>query len=51
MSGTVKLPHTCPNCCKTVARTFQELEQLFGFRHVPQGLTSQSWCRVCRSKQ
>lgn len=50
MSGTLKLPHTCPKCKKVVAHTYQELDDKFGFRNVPTGTTNQSWCRTCRSK-
>jgi len=48
MSGSIKLPHTCPKCTKVEAKTHQELERLFGFRNMPKGATNQSWCRVCR---
>lgn len=48
MSGTVKLPHTCPKCLKTVAKTHQELDLLFGYRNLPSGASNQSWCKRCR---
>ena len=48
MSGTLKLPHTCPYCKKTVANNYQELDEKFGFRNMPAGATNQSWCRECR---
>lgn len=49
MSGTVKLPHKCPNPdCKTVAKTHQEVEKYFGFRNHNGGTTNQSRCKRCR---
>lgn len=48
MSGSVNLPHTCPHCKKTIARTYKELDEKFGFRNIPNGTTNQSWCRECR---
>lgn len=49
MSGSIKLPHTCPKCKKTTATTYQELEEKFGFRNLsPSKATNQSWCRKCR---
>ncbi|HDR0682233.1 hypothetical protein [Pasteurella multocida] len=50
MSGKLNLPHTCPNCKKVTAKNYQELDEKFGFRNVPNGTTNQSWCRDCRSK-
>ncbi|WP_192930260.1 hypothetical protein [Alkaliphilus pronyensis] len=48
MSGSIKLPHTCPKCGKT-AYTKEELERYFGFRQMnPTTLTNQSWCKECR---
>lgn len=49
MSGKITLPHTCPKCSKTTAKTFQELDEKFGFRNVANGVIKQSWCRKCRS--
>jgi len=51
MAGTIQLPHACPNGCGTVAKTAVELEKLFGYRTLPSGVHSQSWCRECRSKK
>lgn len=50
MSNAVKLPHTCPKCKSTTAHTAVELQSLFGYRTVPAGATTQSWCKSCRSK-
>jgi hypothetical protein len=49
MVGTIKLPHTCPHCKKTTAKTAVELEEKFGYRTLPSGATNQSWCIMCRS--
>ncbi len=55
MPGKITLPHRCPKCGK-VARNYEELERLFGFRNMndDSGSTvstrNQSWCRECRSK-
>ena len=46
--GVIKLPHTCPNCKKAIASSYQELDTLFGFRNMPNGARNQSWCRECR---
>jgi hypothetical protein len=49
MPGSIKLPHTCPKCKETTAKTHQELEKLFGFRNLsPSSASNQSWCRDCR---
>lgn len=48
-SRVIKLPHTCPKC-GIRANTYQDLDQLFGFRHITSGVRPQSWCRGCRSK-
>lgn len=48
MSGTIQLPHTCPNCKKVTATTAAELLELFGIRTVSGKATNQSWCRNCR---
>ena len=45
----IKLPHTCPKC-GILANTYQNLDQLFGFRNITNGVRPQSWCRGCRSK-
>lgn len=51
MSGTIKLPHICPQC-KKIANTAVELEEKFGFRTTsPNSATNQSWCKECRSKK
>ena len=51
MSGSIKLPHTCPKCAEKTAKNYQELEELFGFRNLkPNAATNQSWCRDCRKK-
>lgn len=50
MSGKINSLHTCPNCKKT-ASNYQEMEEIFGFRNVPQGITNQSWCRDCRKSK
>lgn len=50
MSGTIKLPHTCPHCKTTTAKNATELEEKFGYRTLPAGAANQSWCRRCRSK-
>lgn len=54
MSGKINLPHVCPNCKKTTANTYQELEDLFGFRNMNEknktSVRNQSWCRKCRAK-
>ena len=48
MSGSIKLPHTCPKCGE-VARTAQELQQKFGYRTTsPSVATNQSYCKKCR---
>lgn len=41
MSGSVELPHSCPNCGKTV-RTSAEILEYSGFRTMPSGATNQS---------
>lgn len=48
-SRVIKLPHTCPQC-GIRANTYRDLDQLFGFRHITNGVRPQSWCRGCRSK-
>lgn len=48
-SRVIKLPHTCPKC-SIRADTYQDLDQLFGFRNITNGVRPQSWCRGCRSK-
>jgi len=51
MAGSIKLPHTCPKCNKTVATTTAELEKKFGLRQTNKTtVTNQSWCKICRSK-
>ena len=45
------LPHTCPNCQKVTAKTYQELEAKFGFRNQKQTVTHQSWCKQCRGER
>lgn len=50
MSGTIKLPHTCPNCKRASATTAKELEDKFGYRTLSSGASNQSWCRDCRKK-
>lgn len=48
MAGSIQLPHSCPRCGET-AKTWQELEQKFGFRNTSETkTTNQSWCRECR---
>lgn len=55
-SGEISLPHVCP--CKkyecvqspTIADTFQELNELFGFRNMDDAMRNQSWCKSCRAK-
>lgn len=48
MSGSITLPHRCPRCGET-AKTYQEMEQKFGFRNIDdKKATNQSWCRDCR---
>lgn len=49
MVGTLNLPHICPKCKVTTARTSTELATLFGLRTIPTGATNQSWCKKCRS--
>jgi hypothetical protein len=39
--------HTCPKC-GVQARGFNEIEELFGFRNMSNGISHQSWCRTCR---
>jgi len=48
MAGVIKLPHSCPKCGKK-AKTEAELDRLFGYRTLPTGVQSQSWCKECRS--
>ncbi len=49
MSGAIKLPHTCPKCKVTTAKTHKELTDLFGLRSTtPDTATNQSWCKKCR---
>jgi len=50
MSGTIELPHQCPNCKTVEASNHKELEKHFGYRNMPKGATNQSWCRDCRKK-
>ncbi len=51
MAGKITLPHTCPNCKKTTAKTHQELIDKFGLRNINNVYTTnQSWCRECRKK-
>ena len=48
MSGSIKLPHTCPKCGE-VARTAQELQQKFWYRTTSPGVaTNQSYFKKCR---
>lgn len=47
MSGSIKLPHKCPSC-GVVAKDRKELEEIFGLREMPNGLTNQSQCKKCR---
>ncbi|WP_165773146.1 hypothetical protein [Conservatibacter flavescens] len=48
MSGTIKLPHTCPKCGE-VAKTAAELQEKFGIRTTSDKVaTNQSWCKKCR---
>lgn len=48
MSGSIKLPHTCPKCGDK-AHTAQELQQKFGYRTTsPNTATNQSYCKKCR---
>ena len=50
-SGAIKLPHTCPKCSIVTAKTYQELEEKFGFRNMGnEKIRNQSWCRECRKK-
>ncbi len=44
------LPHTCPNCKSTTAKTPCELQELFGLRNSSKGSTHQSWCKNCRNR-
>lgn len=48
-SQVIKLPHTCPKC-GVRSNTYQDLDRLFGFRNITNGVRPQSWCRGCRSK-
>jgi len=53
MSNIIKFPHKCPNTScvnKTEANSHSELDRLFGYRNMPNGVRSQSWCRECRKK-
>ena len=47
--STIKLPHSCPQQCGTVATTAQELLTLFGLRTQNGTATKQSQCKKCRS--
>lgn len=48
MSGSIKLPHTCPKCGET-AKNAQELAEKFGYRTTtPNTVTNQSYCKKCR---
>ena len=51
MSGIINLPHSCPKCNNKTANSYQELDELFGFRNMPKGARNQSWCRDCRNKK
>tara|TARA_A200000113_G_C8844649_1_gene348148 strand:- start:13 stop:258 length:246 start_codon:yes stop_codon:yes gene_type:complete len=53
MTNTIALPHKCPNknCThNTEANSHKELDEKFGYRNMPNGVRSQSWCRDCRKK-
>lgn len=53
MTNTIALPHKCPNknCThNTEANSHKELDEKFGYRNMPNGVRSQSWCRECRKK-
>jgi hypothetical protein len=48
--GKITLPHKCPKCGKE-AKTYQELDEKFGFRNMNKNsMRNQSWCRECRKK-
>ena len=38
----------CPNCMKTIASGFKQIEERFGHRQMGDSLIPQSWCRDCR---
>lgn len=47
-SGSIKLPHKCPQC-PTVANSHQEIQEKFGFRNMDNGtVRAQSQCKKCR---
>lgn len=51
MSGSIRLPHTCPKCKVITATNYQELFEKFGLRNMGgEKFTNQSWCRECRKK-
>ncbi len=50
-TGKITLPHKCPKCEITEAKTYQELDEKFGFRNMDEtSMRNQSWCRECRKK-
>ncbi|SST04095.1 Uncharacterised protein [Acinetobacter baumannii] len=48
--NTIKLPHRCPRCGR-IASSFEEIDDVFGFRNSQGLFSSQSWCRDCRRIQ